>query len=245
MALTDTAIRKAKPAAKPRRLVRRRRPVSASLIRAGSQAGGASSIASAARKNGLSLGTYPDTGLGDRAREARRRAQAARELESIPRAAQGRKAREGRRSRGQQLRSCRARMVRQAIAPAGPRVTPSKIIRRFERDLFPWIGSTPDRQHRTAPELLRVLRGSRIAARSKRRIAPCRTAGQVFRYAIATGRAAARPVRRPARRAVSVRGRFTSPAITEPAKRRRTAARHRRLRAADLIDAARAAMVSP
>ncbi len=59
---------------------------------------------------------------------------------------------------------------------------------RLERDLFPWIGKRPIAEIR-APELLTVLRRveSRGALESAHRIRTI--AGQVFRYAVATGRA--------------------------------------------------------
>ena len=64
----------------------------------------------------------------------------------------------------------------------------SRILRRLERDVFPWIGGTPIANVK-APELLAVLR--RIETRgaietAHRALSNC---GQVFRYAIATGRA--------------------------------------------------------
>ena len=63
-----------------------------------------------------------------------------------------------------------------------------RIIRRFERDIFPWIGGRPIAEI-TAPELLAVVR--RIESRgaletAHRALGNC---GQVFRYAVATGRA--------------------------------------------------------
>ena len=59
---------------------------------------------------------------------------------------------------------------------------------RLERDLFPWIGKRPINQIK-APELLAVFRRveSRGALESAHRIRTI--AGQVFRYAVATGRA--------------------------------------------------------
>jgi integrase len=62
------------------------------------------------------------------------------------------------------------------------------IISRLERDLFPWIGKRPVKEIK-APELLTVLRRveSRGALESAHRIRTI--AGQVFRYAVATGRA--------------------------------------------------------
>ncbi len=63
-----------------------------------------------------------------------------------------------------------------------------KIIRRLERDLFPYLGSRPIKAI-NAPELLTVLR--RIEARGTVETAhrALQNAGQVFRYAVATGRA--------------------------------------------------------
>ncbi|MCP5421253.1 MAG: integrase arm-type DNA-binding domain-containing protein [Gammaproteobacteria bacterium] len=63
-----------------------------------------------------------------------------------------------------------------------------RIIRRFERDIFPWIGGRPIAEI-TAPELLTAIR--RIESRgaletAHRALGNC---GQVFRYAVATGRA--------------------------------------------------------
>lgn len=63
-----------------------------------------------------------------------------------------------------------------------------KIIRRLERDIFPWIGANPISEI-TAPVLLGVIR--RIEERgaletAHRAMGNC---GQIFRYAIATGKA--------------------------------------------------------
>lgn len=63
----------------------------------------------------------------------------------------------------------------------------NRIIRRLEHDIFPWIGDKPIIKI-TAPELLVALR--RIESRgaietAHRALANC---GQVFRYAVATGR---------------------------------------------------------
>lgn len=64
----------------------------------------------------------------------------------------------------------------------------NRILRRFERDIFPWIGGRPIAEV-SAPELLAAVR--RIENRgaletAHRALGNC---GQVFRYAIATGRA--------------------------------------------------------
>ena len=64
----------------------------------------------------------------------------------------------------------------------------SKIIRRLERDVFPWLGERDINEIR-APELLVVLRRveNRGALETAHRIH--QNCGQIFRYAIATGRA--------------------------------------------------------
>lgn len=65
-------------------------------------------------------------------------------------------------------------------------------IERMEKDLFPWIGSLP-LQDITAPLLLQTLR--RIESRGAHETAHTlrKTAGQVFRYGIATGRCERNP----------------------------------------------------
>jgi integrase len=64
----------------------------------------------------------------------------------------------------------------------------STIMARLQRDLFPWVGARPINEIR-APELLTVLRRveNRGALETAHRIRTI--AGQVFRYALATGRA--------------------------------------------------------
>ena len=64
----------------------------------------------------------------------------------------------------------------------------SKIIQRLERDVFPWIGRKPIGGI-TPPQLLEVVRrieGRGALETAHRALATC---GQVFRYAVATGRA--------------------------------------------------------
>ena len=64
----------------------------------------------------------------------------------------------------------------------------TKIIRRLEKDIFPWIGNRPISTV-TAPDLLAALRRieSRGAIETAHRAQ--QNCGQIFRYAIATGRA--------------------------------------------------------
>jgi integrase len=88
------------------------------------------------------------------------------------------------------------------------------IMSRLERDLFPWIGKRPIAEIK-APELLAVMRRveSRGALESAHRIRTI--CGQVFRYAVATGRAERDP-------SADLKGALPQPqdkhraAITEP-----------------------------
>lgn len=63
-----------------------------------------------------------------------------------------------------------------------------RILRRLERDVFPWLGRRPIGEIK-APEILTVLRRieSRGALETTHRA--MQNCGQVFRYAVATGRA--------------------------------------------------------
>jgi integrase len=69
-----------------------------------------------------------------------------------------------------------------------------RILRRLERDIFPWLGDRPVAEIE-APELLSTIR--RIEQRGALETAhrALANSGQVFRYAIATGRAKADPSR--------------------------------------------------
>jgi hypothetical protein len=103
-----------------------------------------------------------------------------------------------------------------------------KIIRRLEMDVFPWLGSRPVSQV-TAPELLSCLR--RIEARGALDTAhrAHQNCSQVFRYAVATGRAERDP-------AADLRGALPPPTSGHFASIHRAledwgaAASHRRLR---------------
>jgi integrase len=68
-----------------------------------------------------------------------------------------------------------------------------RILRRLEKDIFPWIGKRPIAEIK-APELLAVLR--RIETRGAQETAhrAMQNCGQVFRYAVATGRAERDPI---------------------------------------------------
>lgn len=69
-----------------------------------------------------------------------------------------------------------------------------KIMARFEADVFPWIGKQPI-ANITPPQVLEVMR--RIEARGVVETAhrASQDSSQVFRYALATGKAATNPAR--------------------------------------------------
>jgi len=91
-----------------------------------------------------------------------------------------------------------------------------KILRRFERDIFPWLGARPIADI-TAPELLTALRRieNRGAIETAHRVH--QNCGQVFRYAIATGRAL-RDTSADLRGAIPPTKKKHHPSITDPNK---------------------------
>ena len=184
MPLTDTAIRNAKPSAKPAKLFDER-----GLFLIVTPTGGKwwrFRYKFDDKEKLLSLGVYPDVGLKD----ARQRRDEARKL-----LADGIDPGENRKAM-KAVKQDRAANSFEVItrewygkhAPNWAEHHGVRIIRRFERDIFPWIGGRPIADV-TAPELLAVMR--RIENRSAletahRAVGNC---GQVFRYAVATGRA--------------------------------------------------------
>jgi integrase len=138
------------------------------------------------KRKTLALGVYPDVSL----KKAREKRDEARKLlaQGIDSGAE-RKA-----TKTAQVETFEA-IARQWFAKFAPSWVDShseKIIRRLERDIFPWIGSRPIREI-NAPELLTVLR--RIEGRGALDTAhrAHQNCGQVFRYAVATGRAERNP----------------------------------------------------
>lgn len=89
-----------------------------------------------------------------------------------------------------------------------------KIIRRLERDIFPWLGARPIAEIK-APELLSAMR--RIEDRGAIETAhrALQNCGQIFRYAIATGRAE-RDLSGDLRGALTPVSQNHLPAITDP-----------------------------
>lgn len=184
MALSDTTIKNAKPGSKPIKLADEKgmflliSPAGGKWWRLKYRFGGKEKL--------LSLGTYPEVSL----KAARERRDDARKL-----LADGVDPSENRKA----IKSAKTEraansfevVAREWYAKKLPGWAPSnaeKIIRRLELDAFLWLGSRPIAEI-TPPELLKVLRRieERGAVDSAHRMRYY--FGQIFRYAIATGRA--------------------------------------------------------
>ena len=188
MSLTDTAIRKAKSADKRRRLFDSNGlyleipPSGSKLWRLKYRFVG--------KEKRLALGIYPAVSLAD----ARKGRDNARRL-----LAQGIDPGEYRKiekaARFERAENSFEVVAREWFAKYSPTWAPShavKIAKRLENDVFPWMGARPIAEI-TAPELLKVLR--RIEGRGALDTAhrAHQNCGQVFRYAVATGRSTRDP----------------------------------------------------
>jgi integrase len=134
----------------------------------------------------LSFGTFPDISLKD-ARE--RRDEARKQLAAGIDPGEHRKARKSALAeRGENSFEVIAREWFAKYSPNWAASHSDKIIRRLERDVFPWLGGRPIAEIK-APELLATLRRieSRGAIETAHRAQ--QNCSQVFRYAVATGRA--------------------------------------------------------
>jgi integrase len=184
MPLTDTAVRTAKPAAKSRKIFD-----GGGLYLEVSPAGGKwwrLKYRFGGKENRLSLGVYPDVSLKD-ARERRDEARKLLALGTDP--SDNRKAAKlVRADRAANSFEVLTREWFDKYSTNWAKTHSDRIIARFERDVFPWIGGRPIAEI-TAPELLATVR--RIEARGALETAhrALSTCGQVFRYAVATGRA--------------------------------------------------------
>jgi len=178
--LNDTRIRSARPADTPKKLFDGGglflliTPVGSRLWRLKYRFRGKEKL--------LSLGAYPRTSLKD-ARVKREEAKALLTRGIDP----GAKKKAERYATGDTFEA----LTREWFARHGPTLAPGhadKIIRRFERDIFPWLGSTPvaDVTPRLVLETLKHIESRGVletARRAKQNI------GQVMRYAVVTGRA--------------------------------------------------------
>lgn len=138
----------------------------------------------------LSFGAYPDTGL----KEAREKREAARKLLAAG-VDPGENRKAVKASRALEQTNTFEIIAREWFAKqeaVWAESHSSKVIGRLEADVFPWIGKRP-MDSLTAPDLLGVLRKveGRGAVDTAHRI--LQNFGQVFRYAVATGRATSNP----------------------------------------------------
>lgn len=212
MSLTDAAIKQAKPAEKPRRLADALglylevSPTGGKLWRWKYRFGG--------KEKRLALGIYPNVGLA----AARKARDAAREdLGAGLDPAQSRKREKLRRSiPTHDGFEAVAREWHEVQAAGWADSHASTVLRRLERDVFPWLGKCRTGEI-TAPEVLAVLKKieAREAFETAQRVRE--VMGQVFRYAIGTERAIRNP-------AADVQGQLKKPhgqhhaAIIDPAK---------------------------
>ena len=182
MSLTDTAIRNAKPAEKPYPL-RDEKNLYLIVNPSGSK-WWRLDYRFAGRRNTLSMGVYPEVGL----KAARDKRDEVRRLlaEGIDPGENRKIQKAARLERAENSFEVVAREWFSKFSPNWAPSHSSKIIRRFEREIFPWLGGRPIAEI-NAPELLRAIK--RIESRgiletAHRTLQNC---GQVFRYAVAHG----------------------------------------------------------
>lgn len=208
--LTDVAVRKAKPEAKPYKMT----DGGGMCLFVHSNGGKywRMDYTFAGKRNTLALGVYPDISL----LEARGRREAARKL--LVNGADPGDIKKAQKAASVALTENSFEIVAREWfmkhAPNWAGTHSSKVIRRLEVDAFPWIGARPIGEI-TAPELLAMLRRveSRGALDTAHRVH--QNCGQVFRYAIATGRAQRDPSA-DLRGALPPANRKYYPTITEP-----------------------------
>ena len=184
MPLTNTAIRNAKPGGKAKKLFD-----SGGLYLVVAPSGGKwwrLKYRFGGNEKGFSFGVYPDVSLKE-ARE--RRDEARRLLANGTDPNEHRKARKA--AKDDQAANSFEVVAREWFAKHSPNWAANhahRIIRRLERDIFPWIGGKPIAEV-TPPQLLEVV--LRIEERGALETAhrALRNCGQVLRYAVATGRA--------------------------------------------------------
>ena len=184
MPLSNTSIRTAKPDIKPRKLYDER-----GLFLLISPKGGKwwrLKYRFDGKEKLLSLGVYPDVSL----KQARERRDDARKLiaDGVNPSENRKATKSARADRAGNSFEVLAREWFSKYSKNWGDDHCQRVMRRLERDIFPWIGKTPVSQV-IAPELLKVLQ--RIENRgaletAHRALGDC---GEIMRYAIATGRA--------------------------------------------------------
>lgn len=156
------------------------------------------------RRNTLSMGTYPETSLSlarKKADEARKLVSAGTDPSDLRKEVRAervlRRTAQQRSAAGLPPIDSFEAVAREWHTKNEPTWAPShssKIIRRLEQDVFPWIGAKPVGTIRPT-ELLALLKRveERGAIETTHRVQ--QNCGQVFRYAVATGRAESDPSR--------------------------------------------------
>lgn len=184
MAFTDVTARSAKPGPKPKKLT-----VGGGLYLLIQPSGSKLwryKYRSEGKEKVLALGVYPDVSLATASRRHREaREQLADGIDPGKARADSKAERTGASANSFEG------IAREWINEFSPGWAPShaeKVIRRLEVDVFPWLGPLPIRDI-DAPKVLAVMQ--RIAARGTLDTAhrAKQSCGQVFRYAVATGRA--------------------------------------------------------
>lgn len=167
-----------------------------------------------AKRKTLALGVYPDVSL----RQARERRDEARQLLAggVDPGENKKAMRAAKQERASNSFEVVAREWFERMSASWVESHGDRIIRRFERDVFPWIGERPT-SDLSAPEFLSVAR--RIEGRGSIETAhrALQNCGQVLRYAVATGRAE-RDVTVDLRGALSPKNGTHFAAVTDPAK---------------------------
>ena len=183
MPVTDTTIRNAKPGEKPKKLYD-----AGGLYLEIAPAGGKwwrFKFRYGGKEKRLSFGVYPEVSL----KEARAKRDEARKLltEGIDPSETRKLQKVAGAERAANSFEVVAREWFDKQAPHWATGHSSKIIRRLEKDVFPWIGARPIAEIK-APELLATLR--RIEGRGANETAhrAQQNCGQVFRYGVVTGR---------------------------------------------------------
>lgn len=184
MSLTNIACRNAKPRLKPYKLADER-GLYLEIAPSGSK-WWRFKFSFAQKENRISLGVYPDISLA----EARERRDSARKLLANGINPSLHRKLEKARNITAAANTFEA-VAREWFAKHSPRWAAThsdKVLSRLERDILPWIGARPIGEIEP-PELLAVLR--RIEGRGTTDTAhrAHQNCGQVFRYAVATGRA--------------------------------------------------------
>ena len=137
------------------------------------------------KRKTVSMGIYPETSL----KEARdKRDQARKQIAQGIDPGENRKAMKAAQTADGETFEVIAREWFAKYQPTWAKTHSDKIIYRLEKDAFPWLGKRPIREI-TAPEILTMLRRTekRGALDTAHRVH--QNCGQIFRHAVATGRA--------------------------------------------------------